>query len=136
MRPSSPQIHEHMTRSPHTIRSGLTLADAHRLMREHQIRHLPVLEGGQIRGIVSERDLHLIETLKDVEPQTVPVEDAMSQDVYSVAPDEPLAEVVATMSRRKLGSAVVLQGGKVVGIFTAIDALGVLADRLEGRPAQ
>jgi acetoin utilization protein AcuB len=135
MSPAKTSIQDYMTASPHTIRPGRTLADAHRIMREHRIRHLPVLEGGQLRGILSDRDIHLIETLKDVDPQTVPVEDAMSQDVYSVAPDAALSEVVTTMARRKLGSAVVLQGEKVVGIFTAVDALGALAVRLQGRPA-
>lgn len=57
---------------------------------EHQIRHLPVLDGGKLVGIVTQRDLHLVETLKGVDQQTVTVEEAMSQDVYTVEPETPL----------------------------------------------
>ncbi|MCS6916007.1 MAG: CBS domain-containing protein [Myxococcales bacterium] len=125
-----PQVKQYMTPSPHTVRSDLPLAEAHRIMREHQIRHLPVLSGGELCGIVSQRDLHLIETLQDVDPEQVPVEDAMSQDVYTVSPDAPLQQVAAHMAQHRIGSAVVVDGMKVVGIFTSIDALAALADLL------
>lgn len=127
------RIKDHMTPSVHTIGVGRTLADAHRLMREYQIRHLPVLEGGKLVGIVTERDLHLIETLKGVDQRDVSVEEAMSQEVYSVEPDTELAEVARTMAERRYGCTVVARGADVMGIFTTIDALRVLADTLAGR---
>jgi acetoin utilization protein AcuB len=99
-------------------------------MRRQRIRHLPVLHGGKLVGLVSLRDLHLVETLPDVDPKLVSVEDAMSQDVYSVRPDASLRDVVREMARRKLGSAVVMSGRKVVGMFTTVDALRVLARTL------
>ncbi|MFZ5469517.1 MAG: CBS domain-containing protein [Myxococcota bacterium] len=122
-----------MTRSPHSIGVDRSMEDAHRLMREHRIRHLPVLEGGSLVGLVSERDLHLMETLKDVDPRSVTVEEAMSQDVFTVRPDSSLAQVADTMAKKKLGSAVVMDEAKVVGVFTTIDALRALAETL-GRP--
>jgi len=118
---------------PHTVRADLPLADAAKLMREHHIRHLPVLQGGELLGLVSIRDIHLIETLKDVDPKQVKVEDAMSQDVYAVSPDAPLDEVAEQMSAKKMGSAVVMQNEKVVGIFTVVDALAALAELLRTR---
>lgn len=123
-------IKDHMTPSVHTIGVGRTLADAHHLMREYQIRHLPVLEGGKLVGIVTERDLHLVETLKGVDQRDVTVEEAMSQEVYSVEPDADLAEVARTMAERRYGCTVVTRGAEVMGIFTTIDALRVLADTL------
>src|SRR5690606_1318822 len=80
------RIERYMTQSPHTIGRDQTLAAAHRVMREHGIRHLPVLEGGKLVGIVSQRDLHLLETLDDVDPEQVEVSEAMTQDVYAVGP--------------------------------------------------
>jgi acetoin utilization protein AcuB len=80
--------------------------------------------------------LHLVESLKDADPKLVTVSDAMSQSVYAVAPDAPLDEVVGTMAEKKLGSAVVLQNGKIVGIFTTIDVCLVLADLLRSRLAK
>lgn len=125
-------IREFMTVSPHTIAIERTLSDAHKLMREHGIRHLPVLEGGRLVGTVSQRDLHLIETLRDVDPAEVKVEEAMTQDVLEVDPSASMARVARTMAERKLGSAVVTRGGEIVGIFSTIDALYALATIVNG----
>lgn len=128
-----PTIQHYMTTSPHSIGVDQTLAHAHKVMREHKIRHLPVLVGGKLVGMVTERDLHLVETLRDVDPKSVKVEDAMAATVYSVSPDAPLDEVVSEMAQNKYGSAVVLQNGKVVGIFTTVDVCRTLAELLHSR---
>jgi acetoin utilization protein AcuB len=96
-------------------------------MRTAGIRHLPVLEGGKLVGILSQRDALFVETLRDVDPATVPVEDAMSADVYVTSPDAALADVAATMAEHKYGCAVVLDGSHLIGVFTTVDALKVLA---------
>jgi len=123
-------IADRMTKTPHLIGAEQSLKTAHALMREHHVRHLPVLHGGKLLGMVSERDLHLVETLHDVDPARVRVEEAMTQDVYTVTPKTPLKAVVQEMATRKLGSAVVIDGTKVVGVFTTIDALETLMDML------
>ena len=55
-----PPVSAFMTPGPHTIGRDQTLAVAHRLVREHGIRHLPVLHGGKQVGDQSQRDLHFI----------------------------------------------------------------------------
>ena len=102
-------------------------------MRQHRIRHLPVFEGGHIVGLVSERDLAMVEAIPGVNPTVVRVEEAMVEDVFSVEPGAPIGEVADTMIARKLGSAVVIDGGRVIGVFTTIDALVALRDLLKGR---
>jgi acetoin utilization protein AcuB len=121
-------IRHYMTPSPHTIAIDRTLADAHSLMRRYRIRHLPVLERGELVGIVSERDLHLVETLKDVNPAQVMVEEAMSQDVFVTEPGTSLARVARIMASRKLGCTVVVHQGHVLGIFSTVDALRALSE--------
>lgn len=121
-----PRIGQFMTPLPHTIEFDQPLTRAHELMRTHHIRHLPVMQNGKLLGLVSIRDLHLIETLRDVDPDEVPVEDAMAEEPYTVSPDEPLDAVAAIMADHKLGSAVVVEGGQVQGIFTTVDALRAL----------
>lgn len=128
-------IEAFMTRSVHTIGTQSPLTEAHRLMNEYAIRHLPVLEGGKLVGMLSQRDLHLVETLRDVDPKQVLVEEAMSQDAYTVAPEASLAEVARTMAVHKYGSAVVARGEHVLGIFTTTDALKAL-DTVLTRAAQ
>ena len=123
-------VDRYMSPAPFTIACDQPMAEAHRMMREHRIRHLPVLHGGRLVGIVSDRDLHLVETLRDIDPDEVTVEDAMSPDLYAVGPDEALVHVVDTMAARKLGAAVVARGARVLGVFTTVDALHALADLL------
>jgi acetoin utilization protein AcuB len=121
-----------MTPSPHSIGREQTLAEAHRAMRTHLVRHLPVLSGGKLVGILSERDLHLVETLRDVNPAQVPVEEAMTADVFTVEPTASLEGIAREMAEHKYGSAVVMERGKVIGLFTTVDALRALASLLEG----
>ena len=121
-----PTIEQYMTRAPHTIGHDQTLATAHRLMRANDIRHLPVLDRGRLVGIVSQRDLHLLETLKGVDQDEVTVAEAMTADVLSAEPSLSLHDAAEQMAHRRAGCLVVTRADRVVGIFTAIDALSAL----------
>jgi acetoin utilization protein AcuB len=126
-------IDEYMTRSPHSIGQEQTLARAKAVMLEHDIRHLPVLHGGRLVGMVTERDVNLVETLDDVDPRLVTVSDAMTTSVYAVTPETSLEQVASEMADRKYGSAIVMRGHEVVGIFTTVDACRALASLLRER---
>jgi acetoin utilization protein AcuB len=128
-----PTVREYMSPSPVTVNGNRSLTAAEALMREHGIRHLPVLDGGQVVGLLSERDVLLVESMPGVNPTVVRVEEAMVQDVFQASPDDSVADVVQTMIDRKLGSAVVVDEGRAVGVFTTIDALRALHARLEAR---
>lgn len=131
-----PSVQKYMTTSPHTVGTDQTLAHAHTILREHKIRHLPVLRGGELVGMLTDRDLALIETLKDVDPANVQVEDAMSTNIFTVSPDAPLDQVVAQMAAKKYGSAVVVQNKHVVGILTNVDVCTAFAELLNTRLAK
>lgn len=126
-------VRQFMSLSPIWIDSKQPLAEAHRLMRQKRLRHLPVLTEGRLVGVVSAGDLHLIETLDGVDPEEVPVHDAMSPEPYCVPPDAPLEEVVDVMAGNKYGCALVVEKGRILGIFTTVDALEVLAHVLRGK---
>ena len=130
-----PTLSRFMTRKPWTIARTATLMDAHRLMREHRIRHLPVMDGKSVVGMVSMRDLHLLETLPGVTPDDVEVEDAMSREMFVASEHDELADVVERMAEAKIGSAVVMHQGDLIGIFTAIDAMRALAEILRREAA-
>ena len=133
MSKSIPMIQKFMTTAPHSIGADQTLAHAHAVLREHNIRHLPGLSGGKLVGMVPDRDLRFIETMRDVDPTKVTVEDAMVTDVYSVSPETPVDEVVSEMAQHKYGSVVVMQNMKVVGIFTTVDVCTAFAEMLHTR---
>src|SRR6266536_1666412 len=100
-----------MTPSPVVTSSRHTLADAHERMREHGIRHLPVVDGGRLFGVVSQRDLYMLETLRGIDAAAETVGEAMTLEPYALPPDAPLEEVARTMADRKYGCAVVIEGG-------------------------
>lgn len=122
-------IAQYMTSHPFTIGHDIKLSVAHEMMQQHRVRHLPVLNAGNLVGVLSQRDLYFLETFKDVRLSEVAVEEAMSGDPYVVDSKTPLAEVAREMIRRKLGTALVAEHGRVIGIFTALDGLRALADQ-------
>ena len=127
-------IRRFMTPTPVTIGREQSLEEAHKRMHEHNIRHLPVLDGGRVVGILSDRELELVENLPGVDAHTTKVEEAMVEGPYSVAADAPLRDVITHMAEHKYGTAVVAEnnGRKLVGIFTTIDALTAFAAHLQG----
>jgi acetoin utilization protein AcuB len=131
-----PTIQKYMTTNPHSIGKDQTLASAEKMMSQYGIRHLPVLEGGKLLGIISDRDVKFLETFKDVDPRNVKLESMYIDKVFTVEPDAPLDEVCDTMAEHKYGSAIVLSNDKLVGIFTWVDALRAMSDLLKTRLAK
>ncbi|HEU4727100.1 MAG TPA: CBS domain-containing protein [Kofleriaceae bacterium] len=120
-----------MTAQPWTIDFDASLHEADRLMREHQIRHLPVLEDGNLVGVVSERDLRLLEAADGTAASSSPVHRAMTERPFLVTADTALDEVAAIMGEHKYGSVIVMGHDGVEGIFTAVDACRALAEILQ-----
>lgn len=123
-----PNVQRYMTTTPRTIEPSMTLRQASTIMHEGKFRHLPVLAGDQLVGLVSLSDLRLVEGLTQVNPAQVKVEDVMIRKPYTCEPDASVDAVADEMIGRKWGSAVVVQNGKVVGIFTSTDAMRALVD--------
>ena len=122
-----------MTSAPCTISPRETLAEAHAAMRRAGIRHLPVLEGKKLVGLVTQSDLRLMETLRDVDPTEVTVREAMSRVPYTASPTAHLDKVCRQMANRRIGSTVVVLRGKPVGVFTTVDALHALVELVAPR---
>jgi acetoin utilization protein AcuB len=125
-----------MTLAPVVVTPDDSMTHAHQLMRARRAHHLPVVDDREhLVGVVSDRDLHLLETLRDVDPDLVTVGEAMTADVYAVAPTTPLDQVLSEMLDRRLGSAIVVGDHGVEGIFTSVDGLRALADMLDRETA-
>lgn len=124
-------IEDVMVKTPHTIGQDQSLAVALELMKEHGIRHLPVRHAGRIVGLISERDVNFTLRVEKTDAAQVKVESAYTGDVFFVLPSTPLREVAARMGKDRLGCALVEdEYGKLLGIFTAVDACQVLAQHL------
>jgi CBS domain-containing protein len=127
------RVADFMTPDPHAIELHHSLAEAERRMKELRVRQLPVLYQGTLRGTISERDVALVRSL-ELDPREVGIAETLTFEPYTVSAEAPLGRVVRAMAAHRYGCAVVLQDGKVRGIFTATDAMRALAlliDRYE-----
>ena len=121
------RVYRYMTPSPVTVGRDQTLVTALELMHRQHVRHLPVLDAGALVGVVTERDVHLVES-GGADLQTTLVEEAMTADPYVVTAGTLLRDVAEEMAAHKYGCAVVMERGRVAGIFTTVDALRALLD--------
>lgn len=128
-----PAVRKFMTTTPYTLPPNAALEQAHTLMREHHVRHVPVCDGPKVVGMFSDGDLYRAEAIAGIDTDKCMVQDVMVGKPYTVSPDAPIDEVVLEMAGKKYGSAVVVDNGKVVGIFTATDALTAFAELLQTR---
>lgn len=128
-----PSVDKFMTTSPHTIGADVSLAKAEKMMGELRVRHLPVLDGSRLVGVLSDRDIKLVESFKDVDPEKVSVREAFTDEPYTVSPKAPLSDVCAEMASHKYSSVLVVDNHKLVGIFTWVDALNAMRELMETR---
>lgn len=136
-------VHERMTRDLITVTPDVTYPRALRLLRDNNIRRLPVVDArGALVGIVVEKDLlyaspspattlsvHEIHALLG----TLTMRDIMTRPVVTVGPDCPLEEAARIMVDHRIGSLPVLDSGEVVGIITETDIFRTFAEALGSR---
>jgi CBS domain-containing protein len=127
MRKTTP-VADYMSHLPEEIDRRAPLAPVVRRMHELAIRHMPVLDGPRIFGILSERDALDAWRRHRAAAGTTPVGDVCAREPLVVAPSDPVPEVARRMVARGVDGALVADGGMLVGIFTAVDALRILAD--------
>ncbi len=130
--PRIPRIKAAMTPFPHSVGEQESLDDARRLMAEHRIHHLPVLDGQRLVGVLTTRDLEHAEASAALAGHAGRrrIGEVYCSPPYAVELEEPLDNVLVHMANERIGSAVVLRQGKVVGIFTTTDACRLFAEFL------
>ena len=109
-------------------------------LTENDVRHLPVVEGGRLVGMVSDRDLRrLNDPAFDLAPDAAaddildqPISSLMSSDVITAQPESEVAEVIDLMIEHKIGAVPVTDAdsGKLLGIISYVDVLRVARDAL------
>ena len=126
-------VEEFTTPSPIVVDPGDNVLHVKQQMRDHGIRHVPVVKGKSVVGILSDRDLRLIDGwFNDL--STLRVDFVMTPDPYVVSPQTPLESVAFHMSKEKIGSAIVQSMDEdYLGIFTSTDALNALLELLRGQ---
>ncbi len=132
-------VQDIMTPNPITIDPSKSISDALLLMYQHEIRHLPVVEGRRLVGIVSDRDIKQTMgppsfakgPLDEVEA-ALPVTKIMTRNAIAVQPENNLKVAIREMVDNRISCLpVVDHGTNLVGIVSEIDILGYCLDLLE-----
>lgn len=121
-------VDEYSTPCPIVVPMNAPVATAISIMQEHSIRHLPVVDGQRVVGIISDRDTRI--ATAGYENQ-ISIANLMQPAPYHVEKNTPLLDVVFHLSEEKIGSAIITDDGKLDGIFTTTDALNALVDMLK-----
>jgi acetoin utilization protein AcuB len=129
-------VRNSMTRELVTVVSETTAAEALALCRMNRIRHLPVLEGRRLVGVISDRDLRaatpaLGDLARAEALDRIRVADEMARDVATAGPEDPIEDAAMAMYERKIGCLPVVDGEDLVGMLTTSDVMRALV-RLVG----
>lgn len=114
-------VEEYTSLSPVTVDQNATLTKALNLMKENEIRHLPVVKEGQVVGIVSERDL--MANYGKPWSENLRIKEIMNPSILFAYQNDSLGDVAFRLAKEKKGSAIILDNDKsLFGIFTTTDA--------------
>jgi acetoin utilization protein AcuB len=116
-----------MSRNPIAIEPEASIQEAIELMKEHSIRHLPVVDGEErLVGWVSDTDLRGVFMASMIEE--LAVGDVMIADPITVSSSDVLEQAALLITKHKIGGMPVLEDGKLVGIITVVDILEAFID--------
>jgi acetoin utilization protein AcuB len=125
-----------MTRVPVTIAPDTPLAEARATMSRYAIRHLPVVDRGRPVSMVSDRDLRVAEAIFRETSRTAAAHVVRllgHAEAHRVSPNARLDAVLYEMNRHHHDAVLVVEGDRLVGIFTSTDACRLLAEAHETR---
>ena len=135
-------VGERMSRPPITIPPEMNVSDAVALFKKERIRRAPVIKGGKLLGIVSEKDLlnaspSPATTLSIWEMNyllsKLTVAEVMTKDVITVTEDTPIEEAARIMADNKIGGLPVVKGARVVGIITETNLFKMFLELMGAR---
>jgi acetoin utilization protein AcuB len=136
------RVRDHMLIPVLMIGPEASLSDAAHLMARNRVRHLAVVWGGRLVGLLTERDLDAARpspatslTVTEIAGhlEQIRVDEVMRREVPTVAPGAGLAEAARVMRDFQLSAVPVLRDEALVGLLTEASVLGALA-RLPGAP--
>jgi CBS domain-containing protein len=115
------QIRDLMTENPSTCEPGTPVVEAAKVMAREDVGPIPVVEGGRLTGLVTDRDLVVRVLAEGRDPQTTTVGEVATSDVVTVSPDSSLDEALKLLASNKVRRLPVVEGDRLVGIVAQAD---------------
>ena len=116
-------VAEIMVKSVVTATPATSVGEARGLLSRARARHLPVLDGELLVGIVSDRDL------RSASNDSVPLAEIMTRTVFVLSPDTPVRRAARLFRERRFGAMPVLEGRELVGIVSVVDVVRILGEQ-------
>jgi CBS domain-containing protein len=139
-----PKVHEVMTDRPRAVTPETTISEAAQLMKNDEIGSLPILEGEQLTGMVTDRDIVIRAIAEGKDPRGMPVREVASRELVTVHADEDLSSALQLMASQQVRRLpVVDDDGRLVGILAQADvaleakekAVGEMVEEISKSPA-
>jgi acetoin utilization protein AcuB len=128
-----PTIKSVMTPFPHSVDIDAPVARAQEIMRRYDTLHVPVEEKGSLVGVATRFDIERRAGAAEDDEAGLRVRDVYVSDPYVVDLNAPLDRVLYEMAERQVDAALVVRKGKLVGVFTVLDACRLLAQVVRSR---
>ena len=133
MATSTKTIRDVMTSNPTTIQPSTSIVDAARKMRDEDVGSLPIVEGGQLTGTITDRDITIRAIAEGRDAQSTTVGEIASRDLVTIDPQQSLEEAARLMGQHQLRRLpVVEEDGRLVGILAQADIAQSGHDELTG----
>jgi CBS domain-containing protein/uncharacterized membrane protein YuzA (DUF378 family) len=126
------RVREVMTPKPATVAPSTPIAEAARMLKQHDVGSLPVVDAGRLTGIVSDRDIALGVVAEARDPGTVTAGDVASGNLTTVGPDQTLDDALHLMARKQVRRLPVVDNNRLVGIIAQADVARNVADARVG----
>jgi len=110
-----------MTPGPETIQASRPVAEAAKLMKEADAGMIPVMDNGNLRGTVTDRDIALRVVAEGKDPQSTTVGEIATTDPITIEPDRDLSEALQIMAKHQVRRLPVVESGKLVGVVAQAD---------------
>jgi CBS domain-containing protein len=114
-------VRDAMTEDPRSIGASASVVEAARLMREHHIGSLPVIEDERLVGMITDRDITTRVVAESAFPETTSVGDVYSRELISVEPNSELEEALRLMARHQVRRLPVVENDRLVGMVAQAD---------------
>jgi CBS domain-containing protein len=114
-------VREAMTSLPRSIEGSKSVVEAAQLMASEDVGSLPVVEGEELVGMITDRDLALHVVARSLDPSSVTVTQVATGDPVVASPEEPLDSALQRMAEQQVRRLPVVDDGKLVGILAQAD---------------
>ncbi len=116
-----PQVREQMTSNVVTIEPTASIVDAAKKMIQQEKGPLPVVEGGRLRAMVTDRDIIARVVAEGRDPNQSAVRDIATRELMTIGPDQDVEEARRLMAQHELNRVLVVEGDRLVGIISEAD---------------